>query len=132
MLSKKEKILKLCSRSIWLAHSSISKRAVNYSFQLPPSLWSHQSALSWKIYLKMSTVTLSMLLLLLSFGVAEVLLLKKKTLIIVNSSVIGGRVNGKLQLSSPLRVLSLTTMSLILEMQMVEFSLANLPNGLRF
>ena len=72
-----------------------------------------------------------MLLFLLSFGAVEVLLLKKKILIIENSSVIGGRVNGKLLLNSHQKELSLITIFQIQEILKEALNLVNLLNGHR-
>lgn len=130
--SKKDKISKPFSKNTWQALFSTSKRTANYSFPLLPSQWLPQFALFCKICWKINTVTSSMLWLLLLFGAVEVLSLKSKTWTIVNSSVIGGKVNGKQLPSSLLRVLSSITLCSILETLMVESNLVNSLNGLKF
>jgi len=72
-----------------------------------------------------------MLLLLPLFGAVEALLLKRKTLIIVNNSVTGGKVNGKQQQNSLQRAQFLTTMFSILAIPKEEYNLANSQSGVK-
>lgn len=65
------------------------------------------------------------------FGAVEVLSLKKKILIIVNSFRIGGRASGKPLRNSHLRVLYLIIMFKTQETLKEESSLANLSSGVK-
>lgn len=64
-----------------------------------------------------------------SFGAVEVLWLKKITMTTENNSQTGGKANGKQLPNSLLKVLSLTIMFLIQEINKEEFNHVNSNNG---
>ena len=78
----------------------------------------------------MSSAILSLQSSSLSFGVAEVLLLKKTIMTTGSNSQTGGSLNGRLRLSSHLKVQSLTIMYTIQETKKEAFNHASLSNGL--